>query len=194
MEGPAENALVPSDVEKLPVKQPLDYFKEHGFTCFLHFTDKGNIKSIQAKGLLPWTELEDGEGVRRASNETSRALDKNAGKEKYVCLCLRKDHPMEYICRTDGRIKDTVWLEISLDVLSIPGVLFCDRNGATAGATFSPTPENFRWDILKMTKEFRYVPAVEKESIKPYIQAEILVPDRIPPEYITFPKEIPSEN
>jgi hypothetical protein len=57
-------------------------------------------------------------------NEWSQDADANKGMDQYVHLCFRANHPMEYLARQDGQIKDSIFLEIHPDVLQIEGVMF----------------------------------------------------------------------
>ena len=57
-------------------------------------------------------------------NEWSQEADANKGVDRYVHLCFKANHPMEYLAREDGRIMDSIFLQIHPDVLQIKGVMF----------------------------------------------------------------------
>jgi ssDNA thymidine ADP-ribosyltransferase DarT-like protein len=57
-------------------------------------------------------------------NEWSQDADSVMGMDKYVHLCFRPNHPMEYLARQDGRIKQSIFLEIHPDILLVDGVKY----------------------------------------------------------------------
>jgi hypothetical protein len=57
----------------------------------------------------------------------SRAVDKQLGLENFVRLSFNQENPMKYIAKNEGRISRPVVLQIKLEVVSKPGVLFFDR-------------------------------------------------------------------
>lgn len=147
-----------------------------------HFTDEGNIESIKETGLVPWTEAQKIDGAKLTSNELSRQCDMENEVADYVRLCFRKDHPMLYIAKEDGRIKKEAWISVSLEILDVKGVKFCNKNAALKNADIRESPEHLRWDLITIDTPFKYVP-VEK---KPFLQAEVLVPKKIDAKYLTF--------
>jgi len=62
-------------------------------------------------------------------NEWSQDADGMKGMDGYVHVCFRNNHPMEYLAREEGRIGDTIFLQIHPDVLTWDGVLFTDGRG-----------------------------------------------------------------
>ena len=74
-----------------------------------HFTDRRNLDSIRAQGgLYPLSDLVN-RGVNIAApggNQWSRDADEPKGMGRYVHLCFRSNHPMEYQARQDGRIEE----------------------------------------------------------------------------------------
>ena len=92
-----------------------------------HFTDLRNAAEIRRLGGL-WSlaELERRQVVIPApgSDEASRVVDRQRNLHQYVHLCFKSKHPMEYVAKEDGRIKESVFLSIDRVVLSWPGVLF----------------------------------------------------------------------
>lgn len=57
-------------------------------------------------------------------NDWSHDADGYKGLDRYVHLCFRPTHPMEYVARQDGRIGDSIYLQIHPDVLKINGVMY----------------------------------------------------------------------
>src|SRR5436853_7769546 len=92
-----------------------------------HFTDRRNLDSIRAQGgLHPLSDL-----VKRGviipapgGNQWSRDADELKGMGRYVHLCFRSNHPMEYLARQDGRIADSIFLEIHPSVIQFECVPF----------------------------------------------------------------------
>src|SRR6185437_9327918 len=77
-------------------------------------------------GLYPMSKLKEKkiEVPAPGGNEWSRDADGRKGMGEYVHLCFRANHPMEHLARQDGRIKDSIFLQIHADVLLWDGVKF----------------------------------------------------------------------
>ncbi len=52
-------------------------------------------------------------------NDWSHATDKQNGLHRYVHLCFRQRHPMEFLARQDGRIVDSIFLQIRPQMLKV---------------------------------------------------------------------------
>jgi hypothetical protein len=105
-------------------------------TLLYHFTDRRNLHSIREHGgLYPMTKLKKKniKVVAPGGNEWSQDADGMKGMDAYVHLCFRNNHPMEYLARQEGRIGDTIFLQIHPDVLTWDGVLFTDDVANKAG-------------------------------------------------------------
>jgi RNA:NAD 2'-phosphotransferase (TPT1/KptA family) len=92
--------------------------------CFYHFTDTRNLPSIRNHGLLSTRKLEE-LGIEIAApggNDWSRDADRMKGMDAFVHLCLMRNHGMEHGARHDGRIKESIFLQIEPQVLRLPGV------------------------------------------------------------------------
>jgi hypothetical protein len=149
-----------------------------------HFTDKRNILGIKNyHGLLPRAMLNNISYVP-GGNQWSINADNRSGMHKYIHLCFLNDHPMEYHARDEGRI-DSVWLEISTDVLDLPGVMYCAGVSNQAGAKYLTAEEAikvmdfkhlFNWTDFKIDGNME-----QHNEAKKY---EILVPTKIPIELI----------
>lgn len=97
------------------------------FDAVWHFTDRANLESIQAHGLLALAE------TRRRNiaipvpggNAWSHDADRKKGLDRYVHLAFIRDHPMLFVAQNyESRILNPVWLKIDLSVLSHDGALF----------------------------------------------------------------------
>jgi hypothetical protein len=104
-----------------------------------HFTDRRNLALIRERGgLFPLAQLEaDGVEIPApGSDEGSRNTDRQRNLHHYVHLCFRSNHPMEYVARQEGRISDTIFLQIHPSVLQWEGVLFCPGMANTNNIEF----------------------------------------------------------
>jgi len=88
---------------------------------------------------------------------------------------------MLYVAVEEKRITKPVILEVSLEVVSRPGVLFSDCNATRKGSIISTSPKIVRFDIVG--KPYFEI----DDSLKPFYQAEVLVPSPLPPHLITIP-------
>jgi len=157
-------------------------------TLLYHFTDRRNLPSVREYGgLYPMTKLKKKniEVAAPGGNEWSQDADGMKGMNGYVHLCFRNNHPMEYLARQDGRIGDTIFLQIHPDVLTWDGVLFTDDVANKAGV------ETHTIEEARKIIDFEVLYARTNWS-DPKIQArlqqaekyEILVPKKIPLELI----------
>jgi hypothetical protein len=91
-----------------------------------HFTDVNNIPSIRRLGGILCTALlaQIGQAFCAGGDETSMALDKQCGMDRFVHLCFTNGHPMAY--RVRERKPDTVLMYLAIDraILYQPGVMF----------------------------------------------------------------------
>jgi hypothetical protein len=162
----------------------LEKFK---ITSIWHFTDEENLAGIRNAGSILATQYLDERGVNflPGGNEISLELDKRTGMNKYVHCAFIRNHPLEYIARNEyGR--NTVWLEISTKILDEPGVLYSKQVANAADAERVPADEvigdNGRsWVnyLFNTTLQSRYF-----ETFQTICKSDILIPERIPIEYI----------
>jgi hypothetical protein len=153
-----------------------------------HFTDRRNLGMIrQYGGLWPLASLKKGNVVIPAAggNDWSHDADERVGMDRYVHLCFRNSHPMEYSARQDGRITDSIFLRIHPAVLAFPGVMFTDDVSNKSGVVAQPIA-NARtmidFQILYTRTEWSD-PAI-MERLKRAEKCEVLVPQQIPLNYI----------
>lgn len=151
--------------------------------CFYHFTDRRNVPLIrQLGGILPLTLLRrNGVSVPApGGNDWSHDADERIGLDRYVHLCFRSQHPMEYQAKQDGRIEHSIFLEISKDVLSIPGVLFTPDVSNKSGVnryTLEQARELIDFEVLYTRTDWTD-PTIQAR-LRSASKCEILVPAKI---------------
>jgi hypothetical protein len=146
-----------------------------------HFTDRRNLASIRKHGgLLCWAELVK-RGIKvpaPGGNDWSHQEDERRGLDGYVHLCFRENHPMEYRARQENRITDSIFLQISPAVLTLPEVRFSADVANKRGVESVPIAEaaqHIDFDIL-----YTYVKdETWKQRLAKAEKYEVLVPDRI---------------
>ena len=150
-----------------------------------HFTDAANLESIRKHGLLSAASVFS-KSIKAAlnSDERSRSMDKEMGLENYVRLSFNDKNPMKYVALKEKRISRAVMLQIKLQVVSRPGVLFFDCNATRHDAVQSTSPTVVHFDVVKAENHFALAP----EQVHFY-QAEVLVPSPLPPHLIVFPED-----
>ena len=109
------------------------------------------------------------------SSEGSRKMD----AVHRLSLCSK--NPMMFVA--EKRITDPVMLEIKLEVVSRPNVIFYDSNATRSGAKQST--KLIRFDVVKAKSHFD-VPA----QLRHFYQAEVLVPSPVPPHLIVAAKSV----
>src|SRR5229473_2080016 len=100
---------------------PLDQIK-----WLFHFTDSRNLPSIRKLGLYSKAKLDE-MGLKDfypGGNKWSLDADKMSGMDKYVHLCFKGKHPMEYLARQEKRIEKTAFIFVSREVLQLAGVVY----------------------------------------------------------------------
>ena len=145
-----------------------------------HFTDLANLPSIREYGLLPLRELR-ARGIRPpkpGGNELSHNLDKHRSLDAYVHLCFKANHDMEKSARREGRIGETRFLRIDVEVLRFQGVLGCPMvaNGNDAVGQIKPIEEALEvidLDVLygafAISSPMRFIEIVRADSFsQPY--------------------------
>lgn len=149
-----------------------------------HFTDRRNLNSIkQYGGLYSLAKLEEMEVTVPApgGNDWSHDADRMKGLHTFVHLCFRSNHPMEYRAREEGRIQDSLFLEIHPEVLSWDGVLFAPDVSNKAGVDCQSFPDAvgmIDFEVLYTRTDWND-PAIQ-ERLQKAERCEVLVPDHIP--------------
>ena len=167
----------------MPIPDPLSRV-----TMLYHFTDRRNLPLIREHGgLYSADELVNRkiEVPAPGGNDWSRDADGIKGMDKYVHLCFRNTHPMEYVARQDGRISDTIYLQIHADVLLWDGVRFTGDVSNKAGVqlhTIEEAKKIIDFEVLYTRTDWRN--ADIQKRLQQAEKYEILVPTKIPLEMI----------
>lgn len=158
---------------------------QHKIVKLYHFTDRDNLESIiKNGGLYSWGDCED-KGIKIAKpggGLLSRDLDRRDSLQHYVRVSFTTQHPMMYVAMQDGRLSNPVILEIDPEVIYWQDSKYANMNATRSGAHKGGSLEDFKqihFESIKVRKHFD-LPEVEQ----PYFQAEILVKNFIPLEYI----------
>lgn len=165
-----------------------DPFVKYAVTSFYHFTDRRNAASIQElNGLYSLAALRE-KGVHipaPGGNDWSHDADKLKGLDRYVHLCFRPNHPMEYVARKDGRITDSVYLQIHPDVLRFDGVMFTADVSNKAGVqviSLAEAVEIIDFKVLYTRTDWTD-PEVQ-QRLRQAEKYELLVPNHVSIKYI----------
>jgi len=157
-----------------------------------HFTDRRNLPQIlELGGLYPLAELRR-QGVvvpAPGGNQWSHDADAMKGMDEYVHLCFRPKHPMEFRAREEGRIIDSVFLDVHPEVLQWEGVLFTPDVSNKSGVqryAMEKAEELIDYEVLYTRTDWRD-PAIQ-QRLQQAEKCEVLVPRFIPLDLIrNFP-------
>lgn len=160
--------------------------KQQKINKLYHFTDRENLQSIiQNGGLYSWADCEE-KGITIAKpggSPSSRMLDSRDGLQHYVRVSFVTQHPMMYVAMNDGRISNPVLLEIDPQVIYWQNSQYADRNATKNGARVGNEIGDFKAIHFYSIKAKKHFDLAEDEQ--QYYQAEVLVKNFIPLEYIT---------
>jgi len=149
-----------------------------------HFTDRRNLALIRdLGGLHPLATLREMGVAIPASggNQLSHDLDAANGMDRYVHLCFRANHPMEYAARLDGRIVDSVFLEVHPDVLRWEGVRYTPDIANTTGvAVYTIEQATAILDLEVLYTRTNWSDPAIQQRLQQAERCEILVPQTIP--------------
>ncbi len=173
----------------MTLKDNWQKFKElldaKGIKKLYHFTDRENLESIISNGgLFSWKDCVD-KGIsvpKPGANDLSHQLDLRNGLEHYVRVSFVKEHPMQFVAMREQRISNPVLLEIDPLVIWWNETLFSNLNATCNDASVGGSIDNLN-KIHFNTVKSRYLDLDDDE--RPYFQAEILVLNHIPLEFIT---------
>lgn len=149
-----------------------------------HFTDRRNLASIrELGGLYSLSKLNEMPVQIPApgGNDWSHEADARKSLDTYVHLCFREAHPMEFTARQEGRIRESIFLQVSPEVLKRDGVKFAADVSNKAGVSIRSLEEaveiiDFEVLYTKMDWRDRKI----QERLQKAEKYEILVPDSIP--------------
>jgi hypothetical protein len=163
-----------------------EILERNGIKKLYHFTDRDNLESIiRNGGLYSWADC-NAKSIdisKPGGSGMSRQLDQRDGLQNYVRVSFVTQHPMMYVAMNDGRISNPVILEIDPQVIGWKGTKYADRNATKTGANVGEELSDFKaihFDAVKANKHFDLA-----DSEQPFFQAEVLVKNHIPLEYIT---------
>lgn len=156
----------------------------------LHYiTEIGNLASILKSGILSNKRAQQ---VAHTSIADSTIQNRRAkvvvpgGRplHEYACLYICGSNVMLYKRR--GQHKDICVLQVSTDVLDLPGVVIADANASSDYVRFAAAPNGLRIVNRELTFAERWtdpdlIAYYQKKSAK---CAEVLIPDRVDPKYI----------
>ncbi len=158
---------------------------EHKITKLYHFTDRDNLESIiKNGGLYSWGDCED-KGITIAKpggGLLSRDLDRRDNLQHYVRVSFTTQHPMMFVAMQDGRLSNPVILEIDPEVVYWNESKYANVNATRSGAHKGGTIDDFKSIHFQSIKARKHFDLPEEEQ--PYFQAEVLVKNFIPIEYI----------
>jgi hypothetical protein len=161
-----------------------------------HFTDTRNLASIRKhRGIysLEQCEARGIEIVAPGGDDNSQHSDRSNGMDKYVHLCLRNEHPMEYRARTDGRIEKSIFIRVSGKVLEGDGVRFVPGMSNRKGIETYLLEDAIRDNHLEdddMDALYKWTDWNSGDNYSRRVRAEnfeIIVPDFIPIDLIELP-------
>jgi len=158
---------------------------EKNIIVLYHFTDRANLQSIINNcGLYSWQYCDEN-NIRitlPGGDDLSRSLDRRYNLENYVRLCFTKNHPMMYVAQKQGRIINPVILEIAPEVIYWNDTLFSDINATKNGHKKGGTLQDFqriKFEVVKQRVHFDVA-----EELQKYYQAEVMIKNHIPLQYI----------
>lgn len=174
-------AVCNSSLESVGIT-PAEFLHKFGITCFYHFTDTRNLASIQAHGgLLPWSHVK-GKVPAPGGNDWSHDADAIKGQDQFVHLCFLPEHPMEFVAKRDGRIRESRFLRIDPNIIHTPGVLFCPDVGNKAGVPMlglTDAISQMDFEIIAPAHN-RWLGPPLFERKKAACRYELLVPCKVP--------------
>lgn len=165
----------------------LNVLQKNGIKYLYHFTDRSNIPLIKRYGgLLSWSYCEK-HGIkipRPGGGDLSRQLDVCRNLQDYVRLSFTSEHPMKYIAKSDGRIKDPVNLIIDIKAACISNTLYANKN-----ATIKREPVNIGSSIADLEQiHFNSVKVRTHFDLdndeRSFFQAEVMVKTFLSKKYI----------
>ncbi len=164
--------------------------ERHELTELHYITPIANVSSILRLDILSHNRAKRVQHESVAMNEIQdrRAKVTVPGGRKlhdYVNLYICARNPMMYKRRAQH--KEICVLTISLNILDLPGVVVSDRNASSDYAIFKAAPGglsivNREWTFAEYWTDADQIIEWRKKATK---CAEVLVPDKVKPDYIT---------
>ena len=158
---------------------------QYGIKKLYHFTDRDNLESIiKNGGLYSWMDCER-KGIRinkPGGGDLSRSLDRKDNLQDFVRVSFTTQHPMMFVAMKEGRISNPVILEIDPEVIYWGDTRYADSNATRNDAHVGKGLDDFKQIHFQSVKVHKHFDLPEEEQ--PYFQAEVLVKNFIPLEYI----------
>jgi hypothetical protein len=147
------------------------------------------VSSIMERGILSHARAKRFKHFSVAMPEIQerRATKKVPGGKplhEYANLYICARNPM--LCKVQDRHLHLAVLQVSTDVLDLPGVVIADRNASIGYALFKPSPQGLtEIDEADVFAEWwTDLDPIERSRKKGVKCAEVLVPDRVDPQFI----------
>lgn len=166
-------------------QQYQNVLNSNNINTLYHFTDRANLQSIKRYGALySWHYCVNNniEIPMPGGDDLSRSLDRRYNLQNYVRISFTRNHPMMYIAQQQKRINNPVILEIDPDVVFWKNAKYANKNATRNDVSIGTEIDDFRkirFDIVKQNKYFDL-----DDTNKPYFQAEVLILEKIPIEFI----------
>ena len=157
--------------------------KSHQHRYLYHFTDESNLPSISSKGLLSKAKMRD-EGWwpdATGGNELSQSLDTQYGIDKYVSLCMTRNHPMKYLAQRDGRLPSPKYLAIEPAVLKLNGVRIAFGVANSSDVEILPIQDAVaRLDVEVLYSRTDWSNSDVQQRLAKAEKVEVLIPNSVP--------------
>ena len=146
------------------------------------------ILSHQASARVPHASAAMAEvQERRAAKQIPLAGGKWRSLHSYVNLYICARNPMMFRLVYHGWRNELCVARVHKSVLEIPGVVIADRNAAADMVRFAPAPRGL--ELIERDRVFAEYWTHPNDLLDQWRHkgekcAEVLVPDRVPPEYI----------
>lgn len=179
------NNTLPDMEKKSNWKEFESLLSQYNIKKLYHFTDRENLESIiKNGGLYSWGDCED-RGInipKPGGGLLSRDLDRRDNLQHFVRISFTSEHPMMYVAMQDGRLPNPVILEIDPEVIYWQKSKYANMNATRTGANIGCTIDDFKKIHFNSVKARKHFDLADNEQ--PYFQAEILVKNFIPLEYL----------
>jgi len=166
----------------------IDPFAKYRVSHLYHFCDRRNLPLIKELGGLYSFERLEQKGIKipaPGGNDWSRDADKMKGLHRYVHLCFRNNQPMEFLARQEGRIQDSIFLQVHVDVLKIDGVMYTPDVSNKSGVgmhTLEEARGMIDFEVIYTRTDWKN--GAIKQRLDLSEKCELLIPDFIPIELI----------
>ncbi len=165
-------------------------FRRYSVPAFFHFTDRRNLPLIvEHGGLYSLVELKR-KNIKvpaPGGNQWSHDADEMNDVDQYIHLCFRANHPMEFLAREEGRIQDSIFLQIHPSILDVDDVMFSPGVSNKSGMPIYPIGEAVkknRIDFEILYTRTDWSDRQINDRLQAAEKSELLVPRRIPIKYI----------